>query len=166
MNKGILILICGLPRAGKTTLAKKLEIERNANRLCPDEWILAILKDKNDILERDRLRNLMEQFLWKEMQVLLSLGVNAILENGFWVREERNIYLDIGHKIGAKVELYFVDAPFEILWKRVEKRNSNLNEFQVTKKEMEDGYRVFQPPTDEKGRGYDYFHHYQVQFGL
>lgn len=166
MNKGILILICGLPGAGKTTLAKKLETARKANRLCPDDWILTILKDQNDILERNRLRDPMEQLLWKEAQVLLKLGVNVILENGFWVREERNKYRDTGKNIGAKVELHFVDAPFEILWKRVEKRNSNLNEFRVTKKEMEDGYKIFQPPTDEEGQDYNYFRHYQVYTSL
>ena len=162
MNKGTLILICGLPGAGKTTLAKILEIARKANRLCPDDWILAVLKDQDDILERNRLRDPMEQLLWKEAQVLLKLGVTVILENGFWMREERNKYCEIGKNIGAKVELHFVDVSFEILWKRVEKRNSNPEEFQVTKKEMEDGYKVFQPPNDEEGQDYDNFQHYEV----
>ena len=35
---GRLVLICGLPGAGKTTLAKRLEHELRAVRLCPDEW--------------------------------------------------------------------------------------------------------------------------------
>lgn len=155
--------MCGLPGAGKTTLAKKLEFERGANRLCPDEWILAVLKERNDTQERDRLRDSIEHLLWKQAQILLKLGVNVILENGFWSIEERNSYRDIGHEIGAKVELHFVDAPFEVLWQRVEKRNSNPKEFQITKKDMEDGYEVFQPPTDEEGRGYDYYKHYLQQ---
>jgi len=32
-------LICGLPCAGKTTLARQIEQERSALRLTPDEWI-------------------------------------------------------------------------------------------------------------------------------
>jgi predicted kinase len=32
-----LFLICGLPGAGKTTLAKEIELARPALRLCPDE---------------------------------------------------------------------------------------------------------------------------------
>ncbi|MBP9781739.1 ATP-binding protein [Candidatus Woesebacteria bacterium] len=157
MKNGTLILICGLPGAGKTTLAKKLATERNAIRLCPDDWIIAILKDLNDIPERDRLRNPVEQRLWKEAQELLSLGMTVILENGFWSKDERNFYLATGKNLGAQVELYFVDAPFEELWKRVEKRNTNPNEFRMTKKELEDAFAAFQPPSTEEGKAYDYF---------
>jgi predicted kinase len=157
MDKGTLILICGLPGSGKTTFAKKLEHERQANRLCPDDWILAILKDQKDVPERNRLRDPIEQLLWKEAQALLKLGVNVILENGFWSKEERDSYLNVGRSLGVKVELHFMDADFDVLWKRVEKRNYNPVEFKVSKKEMEDGYKVFQPPTQEEGLFYDYF---------
>ncbi|MFZ0544969.1 MAG: AAA family ATPase [Candidatus Promineifilaceae bacterium] len=40
-----LILICGLPGSGKTTLARQIEQSRSALRLCPDEWIARLLKD-------------------------------------------------------------------------------------------------------------------------
>lgn len=161
MNTGTLILICGIPGAGKTTLAKKLSAERSANRLCADDWILAILKDRKDIPERDRLRDPMEQLLWRQAQALLKLGVNVILENGFWAKEERDGYRNVGKSLGAKVELHFVDAPFEVLWDRVQKRNEESNEFFITKKEMDDAFNYFQPPTDEEGQTYDYYKHYE-----
>lgn len=45
---GTLVLVCGLPGSGKTTLAKQLEEERNAVRMCPDDWIEAVLRDPGD----------------------------------------------------------------------------------------------------------------------
>jgi predicted kinase len=34
-----LVIVCGLPGAGKTTLARKLERQPRAIRHCPDEWM-------------------------------------------------------------------------------------------------------------------------------
>ena len=51
-----LFLMCGLPGAGKTTMARQLERDRPALRLTPDEWIAAILKDPADTDELDRRR--------------------------------------------------------------------------------------------------------------
>ena len=161
MSAGTLILICGLPGAGKSTLAKKLAVERGANRLCPDDWILSILKDPKEVPERNRLRDPVEQLLWREAQALLKLGVTVILENGFWAREEREGYLAVGRSLGAKVELHFVDAPFDVLWARVQKRNMNPLEFSLTKAEMDAAFIVFQPPSNAEGQTYDYFKHYQ-----
>jgi predicted kinase len=83
MKRGTILLICGLPGAGKTTLSKRLEKERPAVRLCPDDWIIGILEDVNNVKERDRLRDPVEQLLWKLAQKLVLLGNNVIMENGF-----------------------------------------------------------------------------------
>jgi predicted kinase len=50
-----LILLCGLPDSGKTTLAKRLESEIPAVRLCPDEWLAELEVDLFDEPFRERL---------------------------------------------------------------------------------------------------------------
>lgn len=49
---GRLVVVCGLPASGKTTLGIRLETEYGAIRLSPDEWMEAIGVDLFD--ERTR----------------------------------------------------------------------------------------------------------------
>ena len=63
-----LFLICGLPGAGKTTLARQLEQSQPALRLCPDEWIVGLLADLSTSAERDRLRAPVEALQWRARQ--------------------------------------------------------------------------------------------------
>jgi predicted kinase len=86
MTGARLILICGLPGSGKTTLAKELAPKVPAIRLCPDEWKHDLGIDYYDEQRRVQL----EARLWRLGQELLTLGQSVILENGFWAREERD----------------------------------------------------------------------------
>src|SRR6185437_6585537 len=81
-----LVLVCGLPGAGKTTLARRLEVALPAVRLCPDEWLAALNIDLRDEATRDRL----EREFWRLAQRMLALGQSVILESGFWQRADRD----------------------------------------------------------------------------
>lgn len=60
MHNPKLILFCGLPGSGKTTLAKNLEREYKAIRLNTDEWMADLGFDPNE--EEMHLR--MQNRLW------------------------------------------------------------------------------------------------------
>ena len=163
MNKGTVIMVCGLPGAGKTTLAKKFENERSAIRLCADEWIPTLLKDPkdpNDMEEADRLRTPVEHLLLKLGLNLAELGNNVILDNGFWTTEDRNWYRDQIRNAGIKVELHFLDVPLETLWERVNTRNKEEYPFKIESHWLERWHKMFEPPTDEEGESYDYYQKY------
>lgn len=147
-----LFLVCGLPGAGKTTLAKQLEKEHSALRLCPDEWITQILADSNDIPELDRLRNPVESIQWDVAKRTLTLGVNVILEFGFWSRKERDYFRAEAEALGAQVELHYLDVDIDELWRRISKRNSELppDTFCVSKENLEDWAKSFETPSEDE----------------
>ena len=157
MAKGTIIMICGLPGAGKTTLAKKLEKERKAVRLCPDEWIPMLLKDPNDMDEAKRIRIPLEKLLLEQALVLANLGNSVILENGFWTMSDRNKYKEAIKKAGLKVELYFLDAPIENLWERIQQRNKKDYPFKIPFEYLKKWHAVFQPPSAEEIKAYDLY---------
>ena len=97
-----LYLICGLPGAGKTTLARQMEQSLPALRLSPDEWIAPLLADASDQAELDRLRAPVEAIQWNIAARALILGVDVILEWGFWARSEHQDYRARAEALGAR----------------------------------------------------------------
>jgi predicted kinase len=115
---GRLVVICGLPGSGKTTLAKQLEASLPAVRFCPDDWIAYLQLDIWD----QELRGRIEALQWSLARQLLALGANVVIEFGSWSREERD-ELRLGARgLGCAVELRYLDPPFEELVRRVEAR--------------------------------------------
>src|SRR5438445_11638928 len=106
-----LVLICGLPASGKSTLARQLAPKIPAIRLDKDGWVTQLGADVWD--EEFRVR--LEHQLWVLSQDLLAQGQSVILEWGHWARVERD-----GKRLGARalgvgVELLSFYVPLEEL---------------------------------------------------
>jgi predicted kinase len=144
-NQPRLVLLCGLPAAGKTTLARELADRYGAVRLSADEWKLALGIDPFDDDARVRL----ETQLVALTQRLLALGTSVILEWGFWARAERDELRELGRSLRAAVELRFLDVAYGELVRRVVDRTANGG-IPITAGHMETYRRAFQPPTDEE----------------
>jgi len=115
-----LIIVCGLPGSGKTTLAKRLEESLHAVRLSPDEWMDALSIN----LHEEETRGMIEALQWRLGQNLLKLGLVVILEWGTWGKSERDALREGARNLGAAVELRYLSAPPEILFERIQRRNS------------------------------------------
>jgi len=145
---GHLILICGLTGSGKTTLATRFAHERNAARLCPDEWMEALGIDLWDSDARARLE-LLQGALALD---LLRVGTTVVIEWGMWSRAERDQMREAARRLGAGVELHYLDAPVEELHARITARGRELHLTgrEITLDELREWATIIQPPTDDE----------------
>ena len=149
-----LILMCGLPGSGKTTVARRLEHERSALRLTPDEWIGPLYGSKLTQAALDACRDPVEGVQWAIAARALSLGVNVILDFGFWSRVERDDFRARAAAMGADFEICFLDVPRPVLESRLAARNAALpaDTFHISEAQLEEWWGLFEPPSpDELG---------------
>lgn len=139
----------GLPFSGKTTLAKKLEGECSALRLTTDAWHVPLFGQDATDPEHDARHSLIESMLWGIASRALELGVNVILDFGFWAREEREEFRLRAKQLGASSEIHFLDVPKDELFRRLEKRNSQPSQetFYISAEMMKPWIEFFQKPT-------------------
>ena len=147
-----LILMCGLPGSGKTTVARRLEHERRALRLTPDEWIGPLYGTNLSQAALDACRDPVEGVQWAIAARALSLGVNVILDFGFWSRVERDDFRARAAALGAGFEICFLDVPRPVLASRLAARNAALpaDTFHISEEQLEAWWAIFEPPTAEE----------------
>jgi len=143
-----LVLICGLPASGKSTLARQLAPKIPAIRLDKDDWVTQLGADVWD----DEFRARIEAQLWALTLELLAQSQSVILEWGHWARVERDEKRLGARALGAGVELHYLDVPLDELIQRAERRNASgeWTAAPMTRAHFEEWATIFQPPDEEE----------------
>jgi predicted kinase len=108
MRQPTLFLTVGLPGTGKTTAARRIEIEQNALRLTKDEWVKALYGHENLPSAQDVIEGRLIQIGLRA----LELGNNVVIDYGLWSRDERSALRRAAADLGARVDMrYFELTP-------------------------------------------------------
>jgi predicted kinase len=127
-------------------LARRLAAARPAVRFTKDEWLWAL-----GSTPWDRPLNIrVEQELWRLAQEILTLGLSVVIDYGLWAKSERDEMRAKARELGVGVELHYLHAPAEELWRRVDERNSlpPWNSAPITRAHMEEWAALFEAPGD------------------
>lgn len=145
-------LLCGKTGSGKTTFARTLEQERGAVRFSADEWMIRLFGHHMERALFDaRLRDC-KTLIYDITERITRVGVDVVLDFGFWSRAERDAARARISSSGAAFVLYFFDATDDVLKERLKARNTDLpvGMFEITGEMFEDFARQFEPPAEDE----------------
>ena len=151
VGPAVVYLMVGLPGAGKTFRATELEISASALRLTPDEWQIALFGDQNPPDKRDLVEGRLIQLGMRAAE----LGVNVVLDFGFWSKDERSALRWIAGTVGARSHVVYLPIDHEEQRRRVANRLATTPDqtFSMTDVELEQWRAQFQAPDDDELRG-------------
>ncbi len=148
-------LIVGLPGAGKTTRAKELEVSESALRLTPDEWLMAVFARDSPVRwrssERVDQRDRIEGKLIEAGMRAAELGLNVVLDFGFWGRDERSALRWMAASVGTLAEVVYLPIGLEEQRRRIRDRyQAQPGQFLMSDAELQQWHRQFQAPDPEE----------------
>lgn len=146
-------LISGLPCSGKTTYAAALKADTGAITFCLDYWLITLFgKYSIDSVGHDEhVRRVLacRELIWELAQEFLRRETDVILDDGFFLKENRVKYAKLAEGIGAKAKVHFLDTSEEILRARITQRNSALPlfNFSITPVMLKAFICIFEAPS-------------------
>jgi predicted kinase len=143
--------MCGLPCAGKTTLAREIEA-RGALRLTTDEWLHRMFGADVSIEQAHTVRDQLEALLFDVAERALELGLDVVVDFGVWSRDERETFRARASKVGARSELHYLDVPHDELLRRMAARNASppFGTFRFTEAHLAEWSTWFEPPAADE----------------
>ena len=152
MNDLRLVLVCGLPGAGKTTRARAIVRSRRALYLNADDWVLGLRKSLVDY----EFRVVLQDCLLGHAREVLRCGLSVVLEFGSWSRAERENIRQAAVQAHATTELHFLDAPLAELVQRVRARGGPDAEVLASTVLLQHSAR-FERPSEEEIALFDHY---------
>jgi predicted kinase len=140
----ILILMVGLPGAGKTTRAQELATTHAAIRLTPDHWMIPLFDDSM----AQGKRFVLEGRLISVALQALRLGTSVVLDYGLWGRDERSALRWLARASGAACRVVYLPIDKEVQLARIAQRQATdpHQTFLMSERDIDQWREQFQIP--------------------
>ncbi|MFM6852332.1 MAG: AAA family ATPase [Terrabacter sp.] len=138
-------LTVGLPGTGKTTAARRIEVERGALRLTKDEWVKALYGQANPPAAQD----VIEGRLIEVGLRVLQLGNDVVIDYGLWSRDERSALRQAAADLGAAVEMHYFEVTPREQRRRADQRQAEAphTTWPMSDEELAEWAARFETPT-------------------
>lgn len=144
--------VCGLPASGKTTLARRIALERRGVCFSADAWILELFGPDLDVTALASQRERVWRQIWAVACRLLELELDVVLDFSFYTREERERFRHLAHRAGARFRMIHLEAEPELLLERLRSRNRSLPPatFSISPEQFEALRASFEAPAADE----------------
>ena len=147
-----LIVLVGLPAAGKTTEARRLAQEHGALRFTPDEWMIPLFGES----EAGGKRDVLEGRLITVALDALRLGVSAVVDFGCWTRHGRLALRSLAEQGGGAFESVYLEVDRATQLGRITERWERTPErtFPLTTDDLDRFREQFEVPEEDELQGF------------
>jgi predicted kinase len=143
-----MLLMVGLPAAGKTTRAKELAVVYQALRLTPDHWMVPLFGDSM----ADGKRFVLEGRLISVALQALRLGTSVVLDFGLWGRDERWALRWLARSAGASCRVVYLPVEKDVQLARIAHRQATEphQTFPMSEAELDAWRKKFEVPDADE----------------
>ena len=157
MNETVLLIFCGLPFAGKTTLANELVKHFGWVRVDLDEINSerGLRELSNDEISNEDWKETY-RISYEQTELRLREGRTVINDTANFTREQRDKLRAIAEKVGTDSIVIYVNIPESVARQRWQSNRQTKERYDVRDEDFTEVADNFQPPTpDEHVISYD-----------
>ncbi len=147
-----LIILCGLPFSGKSTLARSISEALGVDILSYDHDIYA--KHKNKVpagTSKAKEYDLVQAIARDQLRDLLNKRQSVIYDDLCLEISDRKYLLDLAHECNATVVILFVDTSLDVIEQRRQANLQSNDRDHIDEDTMQLDISLLQPPTRDEG---------------